>query len=231
MTQRLESPAAGCYGSPDMDAFDAWLEHLFDRSERDLDRIPWYHRLDDPPTDWTLRYARSDSPAATAERIRRLFSDAGALLGPYTDEQVGHGLKVIVDGSCGGEIRALSDSRVPVVLRTAALRSITTLFGEVFAPRLRTEDQQQSTLGYICFMFWDVATIAPGDETVLDVLEQTLALDSTPCQRAALHGLGHEYRYAADHVPAIVDRWLNRNPRAPRELRDYATQARTGSVN
>jgi hypothetical protein len=41
---------------------------------------------------------------AQAERIRRLFSDAGALPRPYSDEQVGYGLDAIVN-SAGGDIR------------------------------------------------------------------------------------------------------------------------------
>jgi hypothetical protein len=32
------------------------------------------------------------------------------------------------------------------------------------------------------------------------------------------------------HVQAIVDRWLEKHPRAPQELRDYAAAARVGDV-
>ncbi|TVZ02327.1 hypothetical protein EAS64_26310 [Trebonia kvetii] len=38
--------------------------------------------------------------------------------------------------SAGGDIAVLGDGRVPFALRAAALRSIVTLFAEVFAPRL-----------------------------------------------------------------------------------------------
>jgi hypothetical protein len=217
-----------------VDAFDAWLRYLFDRPPEDLGRKPWYWRGDDePPSEWMSRYAEHDDPVATAERVRRLFSDAGNLLRPYSDEQVGHGLKVIVDSSLDGQIRALTDRTVPLVLRTTGLRSIVTLFAQVFAPRLRGDGPpSRSTLEYICFMFWDTAPIADlGDDTVLDVLEDTLALDSVPCQKAALHGLGHAHMSAPEHVPVIVDRWLERHPHAPQDLRDYATQARAGMVN
>ena len=59
-----------------MDAFEAWLEHLFDRG---ADEFDWYLG-DSRPTEWTLRYEQGDTPVAQAERIRRLFSDAGTLL-------------------------------------------------------------------------------------------------------------------------------------------------------
>jgi len=216
-----------------MDAFDAWVAHLFDRPPRDLRRKPWYHRHDAPPTEWTLRHGRRDSATARAERIRRLFDNAGQLLRPYSDEQVGHGLTVIIDPAFGAEILAIRGGQIPSALKQAALRSIVTLYAEVFAPRLRGKDSEQGRepLSFACFMFWDVAPLVPsGDPTVLDVLERTLALESVPCQRSALHGLGHEYPRSPDEVPRIVDRWLARHPYAGEELRAYAESARAGTV-
>lgn len=209
-----------------LDAFDAWLAYLFDRSADE-------RRAEPAPTEWTTRYAPHDSPAAAAQRIRRLFGDAGNLLRPYSDEQVGLGLSVIVDSSVDGEIRALADPRVPRVLRIGGLRSILTLFAEVFAERLDGDvDRSRTTLEYVCFMFWDIAPVGRlGDDTVLDVLEDTLALDSTACHWAALHGLGHAYHDAPDHVRGIVDRWLRAHRGISQALCDYAGLARTGAVN
>jgi hypothetical protein len=204
-----------------MDAFDAWMEYLFQRPP------------EDPPPEWLARYAQHDEPAAAAERIRRLFRDAGNLLRPYTDDQVAHGVDMIVNASLGGEIAALTDRRVPVTLRTTGLRAIVTLFAEVFAVRLHGDElPTQTPLQGVCFIFWDVAALGHGEEdTMLDVLEDILALDSVPCQWAALHGLGHLHFSEPEHVPPIVDRWLRRHPNAPQPLRDYAAAARTGMVN
>ena len=85
-------------------------------------------------------------------------------------------------------------------------------------------------LQYACFMFFDIANIDLGDETVLDVLEEALRLPSVPCQRSALHGLGHAQMRSPKDVESIVDAWLERNPYAPQELRDYARAARIGYV-
>ena len=94
-------------------------------------------------------------------------------------------------------------------------------------------------------MFWDTAPLVPSRsdyefclefyQAKHEVLEATLALDSVACQRGALHGRGHEYFEgrdfgAKDRVPAIINRWLDRNPDAPDELRDYAVQASTGRI-
>ena len=228
-----------------MDAFEAWLAHLFDRGPGEFESAR-RDAADGRPTEWTVRFEEGDTPVAQAERIRRLFSDAGALLRPYSDEQVGYGLEAIVD-SAGGVIRALGDDRVPSALRAAGLRSIVTLFAEVFAPRLRAArpgyrrhweqsetGQSLHQLDYVCFMFWDVAPIVPGREDtlreVLKVLEATLTLDSAACQGAALHGLGHWHYAAPDEVARIVGRWLQNYPHAPDGLRAYAVQASAGRV-
>ena len=203
-----------------MHAFEAWLEHLFEREPGEFAPVPWYIG-DSRPTEWILRYEEGDTPVAQAERIRRLFSDAGTLLRPYSDEQVGYGLDAIVN-SAGGDIRVLGDGRVPSALRAAGLRSIVTLFAEVFAPRLRAAHpgyarpwepaksrQRHHHLDYVCYMFWDSAPIVPGrDDTLregLKVLEATLALDSAACQRAALHGPGHWHHAARTRFPGSSD--------------------------
>jgi hypothetical protein len=228
-----------------MDAFEAWLEHLFERGPGEFEPVPWYIG-DSRPTEWTLRYEEGDTPVAQAERIRRLFSDAGTLLQPYSDEQAGYGLDAIVN-SASGDIRVLGDGRVPSALRAAGLRSIVTLFAEVFAPRLHAarpgyarpgepaeSGQRLHQLDYVCYMFWDIAPIVPGrDDTLregLKVLAATLALDSAACQRSALHGLGHWHYAAPDEVAQIIRRWLQGHPQAPDELRAYAVQASAGTV-
>jgi hypothetical protein len=224
-----------------MDAFEAWLEHVFDLGPDEFD---WYLG-DTRTTEWTVYHEDGDTPQAMAERIRRLFSNAGTLLRPYSDEQVGYGVDSLVF-SAGGDIAVLGDGAVPAELRAAGLRSIVTLFAEVFAPRLRTprpgyaraSDPSGSRLpvhqlDYVCHMFWDIAPILPRDDTVREVvkvLEATLALDSAACQWAALHGLGHWHGKAPEETAQLIGRWLERHPEATDELRAYAVQASTGSV-
>ncbi|MEU8076422.1 hypothetical protein AB0B31_13340 [Catellatospora citrea] len=204
-----------------MNGFEAWLAYLFDRPADDDGS--W----DEQPHEWFDRYARQDTPAATAERIRELFGHAGTLLRHHSDDQVARGVRDIVDGELG----VLRSRQVPVVLRTTGLRSIVPLFAEVFAPRITVElPRNEPELQSLCFMFFDVAPLDLGDDTVLDVLEDTLALPSVPCRRAALHGLGHAHWHAPQAAQKIVDRWLARHRDAPQELRDYAAAARTGNV-
>ena len=200
-----------------MEGFDAWVSYLFDRPE---------DRDGNPPAEWLQCYAHHDHPHAMAERITRLFGNAGEILAPYSDDQVAGGLLEVVDG---GELYVFTTGQLPTALRTAGLRSIVTLFDEVFARRIRVEDpRRRPKLEHTCFMFFDIAALNLGDDTVLEVLEETLALPSPPCQRSALNGLSHAHAESPQQVQAIVDRWLERNPGVARELHDHARRARAG---
>jgi hypothetical protein len=204
-----------------VDGFEAWTAYLF---ARPLKEQAW----EEQPDEWLDGYARQDTPVAAAERVRHLFGNAGELLRPYADDHVARGLTEIIEG---GPLHALSSKQVPTVLRTTTLRSIVTLFAEVFAPRIQVEQlRRPSELEHVCFMFFDIAPVELGDDTVLDVLEAVLALDSVPCRRAALHGLGHAHLTSPEHAGPIVERWLRTHRDAPQELREYAAAARVGQV-
>ncbi|NUS57759.1 MAG: hypothetical protein HOV66_23315 [Streptomycetaceae bacterium] len=191
-----------------MDDFDTWVAEVFGDGET--------------AGAWTA------DPVTGSERLRHLFGHAGEILAAYSDDQVGRGIRALWEE----DLHGLSDRRVAVQLRTGTLRAIVTLYREIFAARIVVEDHEHpSRLEHACFMFFDAAPLDLGDDTVLDVLEEILAIDSAACQRAALHGLGHAYFHVPQHVPPIVDRWLKRHRDAPEELRAYAADARIGRVN
>ena len=75
------------------------------------------------------------------------------------------------------------------------------------------------------------AAFGKGDiPAILDVMTQTLNLDSDACREGALHGLGHWAMYYPKRVAAIIDEFLKKNPDLRPELRNYALGARTGCV-
>jgi len=67
-------------------------------------------------------------------------------------------------------------------------------------------------------------------KAALDVMEQTLKVDSIACQESSLHGLGHGARYYPVEVGAIIDRYVANHPSLRRELKQYALKAREGNV-
>jgi len=89
----------------------------------------------------------------------------------------------------------------------------------------------------VCYMWWDLLPFggsadplrAEFDRAVLEVLERTLGLDSTPCREGALHGLGHWQPAHPEEVMRIVDAWVER-ARPEGALLSYARAARLGRV-
>jgi hypothetical protein len=121
-------------------------------------------------------------------------------------------------------------------------------------------------LNGVCYMWWDVCPLRgnPGpsasehlvldteevvdkgptvdpfaaelEDEILEVLRQTLGLDSIACQEGALHGLGHRAYRHPERIRAIVDEFLSRRyPGWPEgaldeALRGYALAAGQGRV-
>jgi hypothetical protein len=88
-------------------------------------------------------------------------------------------------------------------------------------------------------MWWDLLPLSgqpsvslqkPIDSTALEVMANTLALDSIACQESALHGLGHWQSAYPAEVAKNIDHFLKENPRLRAELIRYAQSARCGCV-
>jgi hypothetical protein len=93
-------------------------------------------------------------------------------------------------------------------------------------------------LNSICYMWWDVLPVygrpdepeqQAFDETVLNVLERILGLESMACREGALHGLGHWRSYYPERVERTVDRFIT-SARPEGALLEYARQARGGCI-
>jgi hypothetical protein len=64
-------------------------------------------------------------------------------------------------------------------------------------------------------------------ETMLDALEEVLKMDSTFCQKGALHGLGHLNQ---PRGKKIIKKYLKNNPQMDDPTRKYAIKCMSGSV-
>ena len=201
--------------------FDDWVVAVFDPAAED----PW-------PT-----------PAEDLAFLTRLFSDAVPALEPFTDDEIGKGLWSIIDSGGAGTALAVNDASLPLDDRIAAVRTIPTLYRDVFVPRCTERlghlSEETGHLGITCYMFWDVAVIGGPPDTregnlledaVLDVLHDLLRLPHGACQESALHGLGHRIRRHPEQGPAMLDRWLRDGDVRDERLRAYAQAARTGCI-
>ncbi len=203
-------------------SFDDWVHAWFDHPE------DW---------DWISDYDLPDlSNSETLAHVTQLFRNAGALLVPYSDTQVGKGLDALIN-EMNSPLYALRDTDQPHATCQACLKSIYHVYKEVFAvrcPELLSHNLK-GELGFVCFMWWDIFPLYSGarpelDATVLTVMERTLALPHIACQEAALHGLGHWHRANPARVHGIIDTFLASQKRHRPELVSYAQTARRGMV-
>lgn len=208
-------------------AFDDWVRAWFDHPEKES----WdWVGADDPP---------ELSHADTLAYATQLFTYSGTLLKAYSDTQVGSGLWAFIN-EMDSPLYALQDSGQPRPQRRACLRSAYRVFKDLLATRcaetLGHYSEKSSKLNTVCYMWWDIFPLYTGaapelDDTVLTLMERTLALPHAACQESALHGLGHWHRGAhAKRIEAIIDAFLEAKAARRPELVVYAQNARRGAV-
>jgi hypothetical protein len=218
--------------------YEEWRTWVFDHP---VTRPEWH--FDVEADHWV---EENDPGHRTVEFLTRLFEEPGALTSLFTDGQIAQGLNFLVSPACSNHMFALVNEAVPWKQRERGIRAMGILFRDLFArvcpDRLSHLDYSpgdESPLNTVCYMWWDncplpfsavVSEKLQVTAAVFDVLRETLRLPSLACREAALHGLGHLYGEHPSEVERIVDHFLAREPRMPRELRHYALAARTGCV-
>ena len=163
-----------------------------------------------------------------------LFSEPELLFGRFNPEQLERGFGAMINCNFQLAVSELVwETTVPLEHRLRLVASFYDLYNRFF---------QRLSFWYATNMWWDAVASAyecgtavrgrSEEETRLqdamfDALVRTLAINSSECQRAALHGLGHLHHPAVDN--AIAD-YLARNSTLDPELREYATHAALGLI-
>lgn len=134
------------------------LQYVFDRLVEDP---PWYWQ----PREEECPFGEEEDAMTAFLFYEQLCKQPGLDLAPYSDNQVGQGLTYLFDGSVSNLTHGFKSAPVPAERKAATLRSLSTLFREVFAPRcaqvLSAGSQEPSSpLNYICYMFWDVTPLS-----------------------------------------------------------------------
>jgi hypothetical protein len=198
----------------------AWFNHPEDWDWVSDDDLPELSNTD------TLAYAT------------QLFQNAGVLLSPYSDTQVGNSLWAFIN-EMNSPLYALQDAEQPVAVRIACLESIFSVSKEIFAVRATEAlghcNEMSGKLNITCYMWWDIFPLHQKarpelDAIVLTLMERTLALPHAACQESALHGLGHWQPADPKRVQGIIDAFLAAKKAHRPELVAYAKSARSGMV-
>ena len=215
--------------------FEQWVEHVFDHPVSELTNA-WYWDTD---RDWW-----EEDNADTVQFLTRAFENAAGVLQPYTDAQLNQGLWFLASNACSSHMFALMNESIPWPARQRCIYSFHQLYEQCFARRCsphlsHVDESGANPLNLVCYMWWDINPLyaKPDDpshkelaETVLQVMESTLQLDSIPCRESALHGLGHWQHAYPQRVGEIIDRFSMTRPELPEKLQSYMMAAYTGYV-
>jgi hypothetical protein len=212
--------------------FEQWVQHLFCHP---VVEPTWYLEA------WAELW--EGEPLLTVQYVTRLFESPERLLKDYSREQLEQGLWYLA-GEGQAFMQALLDSEVAWAIRKRGLQSIHTFYEKFFAAACADElghlcKTTSTPINGVCYMWWDLFPSwgnpedpyrQEEDETILQVMENTLEIVSEACRESALHGLGHWRLHYPETVQRIVGEFLGRKPQMSAELREYALAARSGMV-
>ena len=174
----LDVPSPGRRG-PTRLAFDEWVSYTFDHPVPVETSEAWYRQ---PRTsDWSPY----QDPPATVRYLTQLFEDARRVLQHFSDAQIAQGLMFVINNSLSDHMFPLMDPGVAWAARRDCIRSMYSVFVQVFAPRcsprllhvLTEHDPTINPLNGVCYMWWDVCPLrgepAPSasEDFVLDTEE------------------------------------------------------------
>jgi len=164
----------------------------------------------------------------------------GAIPKQFTKDQIGIGLQVIFNNSCSDLPFSYLEGSTEQG-RCEAIRNLRHLYANYFKPycvspvRRVGYDLDDGPIGYLCYMFWDIFVLYPGNSTrdmqeaAIGVMNEALCSKSDNCVVSAIHGLGH---WAAK-VPSavqILESWLKQPSTSNAEIWNYAKQATSGCI-
>src|SRR5688572_2868481 len=216
-------------------SYDEWIDYVFDHTDLPSGQA-WY--FDHEADRWNPR------PEQAVAYLARLFDNPEPLLDRFVDNQVGRGLRYLIDNSISNHCVALSDNWVPIDQRVKCIYAMLSLFIRILQPRCppilsHLDESRGNRLNGVCYMWWDIMPLAamskprnpdPIHDACLAVMRSTLALPNPACQESALHGLGHWARAYPEFTAATIDGYLAANPQLRPELLRYAQAARSGCI-
>ncbi|WPH19769.1 hypothetical protein [Variovorax paradoxus] len=210
------------------------LRHLFDRPVPVEGEREWYWDLDEPeftatPLEWT--------------HIQTvLFANAGTDLLPYSDDQVGMGLNLVMSNNHDDIPLMVNDPSVSLADAMRMMQTFPCLWRDCIGPRLSKVHESIGSccnrLEFVCYMwfdvwptFWNALHVPEWRNAMWFVYCEMLEMPYRQVQIAALHGIGHEGSYL--QKPRELQKRMEefiRNVRNDDELKSYAQAAASGLV-
>jgi hypothetical protein len=231
-SEPIEQTFTACQGDTGVQStpdFESWVDALFTRSQKD----EYWQRC-------------QLSGEELADYLARLFESPASLGDKYPRQQLADGIWLIC-GCVMGFFHSAMDSSVPDSARHRWIRAIGTLYTDLFDPLCASvppELQDDDPFCSAVYMLWDMDSLSYAQtfpqliDECLRILHVALGCKSDACIKSGLHGLGHWYSWAeyesdghlARRITNMIDDFLRTHEALSSDLFEYATAARTGSI-
>lgn len=207
----------------------------FDISEYSFDEFITFLFAHEPSEDWKRKepwFFSSEvtyDPQTVCAYYVQLFRQPAFLLERFSTAQLVEGFWAIHGGNLDCSVSlVIWDTDLPFAAREECVRSMADLFNLLFASG-SLQDSSMMWWDSLCYDWYcGVRNRENGGEDLQmqNVMFETIAsilwLDSEPCQRGALHGLGH---LRHPKTRELIQRFIAEHPSLKAELEDYALQA------
>jgi hypothetical protein len=222
----------------DPDRYQAVLAYLFDRPVPEGEQQEWY---------WDDEHVPFEADALEWTRFQTaIFANAATDLRSFDDEQVGMGLRYLMDNGLSDIPFAAIHSSVTSEEAMRMMHAMPRLWRDCIGVRLQDASPPDSPIGSAkggrlwdaCYMWFDVwptfrraSELERWRDACWNVFVEMLAVPCRAVQIAALHGIGHSVdRLDKDvEVHRVISAFV-RNLSDDHTLRAYAEAARQGRV-
>jgi hypothetical protein len=207
---------------------------------RDLEGVTDFifgHPVPEDPNsndNWYWHVDLTFNPREQVAHLTAIFRNAADLRSRYPPDQLEQGFWYLIGGADGGLDDLLWNTAVRWTARAELIDATVALYRDLFAV---------DPLDSSSFMFWDGiaydyscgirdpetnAEDRRVQDAMFEALVQILALDSLPCQRATLHGLGHLRHRETEKA---VEDFLARTANLSEKDRAYARACVSGTMD
>ena len=158
----------------------------------------------------------------------------------FTKDQLGKGINTIYSNCCS-DLPFLYTSECDEDRRVKGINNLVHLYRNYFDRHCAGDladignDQSDGPMGFICYMFWDVFVLYPGNATpamtsaAIDVMRSALGTRNDSSLASAIHGLGHWALDVPDAV-ATLKHWLQKPTTENPTVLQYARSATSGMI-
>lgn len=194
------------------------------------------------PVFWELQdETYSLPPAATLDFIDQALIDP-EIPQLFSKDQIGIGLQFLFSNACGNAVFSYLETS-DHQRKVTAIENLKYLYQNYFNPFCQTSvqcignDLDDGPIGYLCYMFWDIFVLYPGQANVtaeminaaLTVMAQALNYQNDHVIVSGLHGLGHWVNYVPT-AQEIIRQWQLQPTTQNEAVLIYAHQAWSGCV-